>query len=201
SIWLKPTDCFGSDQGNIRNSIGNSSFVDRFESWKFFFPKGYDKFATSLIWKTVGFRVGRYQLHAATAQTRLEAAGFIVQTGMHDSRIMSGLMGCHCVGFFKDRDRSIRKPSGDLVGDSCTIDPGTDHCEGRRTLSRHVVSLLLSYTQSFFHRAHFGVRLGQFGRRIRAFNNATTSIDPHVVGILDDTTAQCDTKLSLAFGV
>src|SRR5699024_6490360 len=67
------------------------------------------------------------QRDAATAESGLEAAGLVVETGVDDTGVVAGLMGGRVVFLVEDRDVGAVMTHEDLARHGRADDSGTDH--------------------------------------------------------------------------
>ena len=105
------------DQGDVRDPVGEGTVVDRVEALHFDVVGGDDDLAAFVKGDVVfGGEVGQ-EGNASATECGFEAAGFVVEAGVDDSGVMTGLVGGRVVFLFEEGDVGGVAADEDLASD------------------------------------------------------------------------------------
>lgn len=111
---------------DIGDAVGAGAGGNRFEALRFGLGRCDDDLAAFVDGDVVGGGEFAQQRHPATAQGRLETARLVVETGVDDPGVVTGLMGGRPVLLLVQGDLGTIIAAEDLTRDGGADDAGTD---------------------------------------------------------------------------
>ena len=113
-------------QAQAGNSVGDAALVELREAGNFFGSGGHDQLAALFVGDGV---LGAEALHGGAsgdAVARLERAGAVVEAGVDDAGVVSGLMSSDAVFLVDDDEAVSRKAAGEVEGGGESDDARAD---------------------------------------------------------------------------
>src|SRR5699024_2226698 len=115
------------EHGQAGDAVGLCPFVDGGQAFDLDLVSGDDDLSALVDGDVVPIGEVEQQRDAATAESGLEAAGLVVETGVDDTGVVAGLMGGRVVFLVEDRDVGAVMTHEDLARHGRADDSGTDH--------------------------------------------------------------------------
>ena len=130
-VRLDVGDARPLDPGETRHAVGRGRDLQRVEPTDLRLVDGDDQLAALLVRQLALPAVIPQQLTAAGAQDGLEAAGLVVDAGVHDPGVVAGLVSAETVLLLEDVDGEPGIPTGELATDRQTEDATADDPHGK----------------------------------------------------------------------
>ena len=116
------------EEGDVGDTVGQSAAVDGVKAFDFCLVGGDDDLAAFVEGDVMfGSEVGQ-EGDASAAEGGFQAAGFLVEAGVDDTGVVTGLVGGRVVFFFEERDISGVVAVEDFACHCGADDSCTDGC-------------------------------------------------------------------------
>src|SRR5436309_975307 len=118
---------FGGEEREARHAVGGSAPVQFFEHRYLGNITGHNDLATLMVAHRVFVAEASEQLTPTRASARLGRAGFVVNAGVNDAAVVTGLVVGKVAFFFEHDDRRARITPRQLMGCRETYYPAADN--------------------------------------------------------------------------
>jgi hypothetical protein len=100
AVWLELAELVAIEHAQAGNTVGDSAFVQLPEPGYFVGRGGHNQFAAFFVGDSVLRAEALHRGASRYTVTRLERSGAVVETGVDDAAVVSGLVGGDAVFFF-----------------------------------------------------------------------------------------------------